>query len=95
MIASGGGARGNLFLQIQADMYDREIYTNLGKEQSCIGAAIAAAVCTGEYASYQQACEKIVRYSDKVTVPDPGNHKVYMELFEKYTELYSHNKDLF
>lgn len=95
MIASGGGARGNLFLQIQADMYDREIYTNLGKEQSCIGAAIAAAVCTGEYASYQQACEKIVKYSDKVTVPDPENHKVYMELFAKYTELYSHNKDLF
>lgn len=95
MIASGGGARGNLFLQIQADMYNREIYTNLGKEQSCIGAAIAAAVCAGEYASYEQACQRIVKYSDHVTCPNPENHKVYTELFAKYMELYPHNQDLF
>jgi len=95
MIASGGGARGDLFLQIQADMYNREIYTNLGKEQSCIGAAIAAAVCVGEYASYNEACGKIVKYSDRVVVPNPENHKIYMERFQVYSELYSHNKNLF
>lgn len=95
MIASGGGARGKVFLQIQADMYNRDIYTNLGKEQACIGAAVTAAVCTGAYSSYEEACKKIVRYSPQVIEPNPEHHKIYEELFETYTRLYDANRDLF
>lgn len=95
LIASGGGARGELFRQIQADMYDCEIYTNLGKEQSCIGAAIAGAVCAGEYRDYAEACSRIVKYSDQVTEPNAENHRRYMELYAIYRELYEHNKELF
>ncbi|NLI21971.1 MAG: xylulokinase [Clostridiales bacterium] len=94
LLASGGGARSELMLHIQADMYNREIYTNLGKEQSCIGAAVAAAVCAGEYRDYEEACAQIVRYSDTVIKPDKENHKVYLERFEVYRQLYDHTKDL-
>ena len=51
ILASGGGARGRLFRQIQADMFGKEIYTSLIQEQACMGAAITAAVGTGGYAS--------------------------------------------
>ena len=49
IIASGGGARGKLFLEMQADIFDCEIYTNQGNEQACIGAAITAAIAAGEF----------------------------------------------
>ena len=95
ILASGGGARGRLFRQIQADMFGKEIYTSLIQEQACMGAAITAAVGTGGYASFEEACGRIVRLSSDVVVPDPENQKVYEERYQIYKELYPRNKELF
>lgn len=95
ILASGGGARGRLFRQIQADMFGREIYTSLITEQACVGAAIAAAAGTGGYASLEEACGAIVRFSSEVTEPDAESQKIYAERFEVYKELYPRNKNLF
>lgn len=95
IIASGGGARGALFLQMQADIFNCDIYTNQGNEQAGIGAAITAAVACGEYNDYQEACEKVVRLKDTVVTPNHENQKYYEESFAVYKELYQHNKDLF
>ena len=95
ILASGGGARGRLFRQIQADMFGKEIYTSLIQEQACVGAAITAAVGTGGYASYEEACSRIVRLSSDVVTPDVENQKIYEERYQIYKELYPRNKDLF
>ncbi len=95
IIASGGGARGRLFLEMQADILDCEIYTNEGNEQACIGAAITAAVACGEYTDYGQACGKIVRLKDTPVIPNRENQKLYEEAFALYKELYPHNRELF
>ena len=95
IIASGGGARGKLFKQIQADIFGREIYTNAGSEQACTGAALTAAVGVGAYANFREACERMVRYSDEVVSPNMENHRLYEERFQVYKEIYDHNKDLF
>ncbi len=95
ILASGGGARGKLFRQIQADMFGKEIYTSMGQEQACMGAAITAAVGTGTYQSYAEACGKIICLSPEITVPDVNNQKIYEERFEIYKEMYPRNKDLF
>ena len=95
IIASGGGARGELFRQIQADVFGKEIYTSQIKEQACVGAAITAAVGMKTYRSYEEACEKIARLSSQVTQPDPGRQKIYEEQYQHYKELYPKNKDLF
>ena len=42
--ASGGGARGRLFREIQADVFEAEIHTAGEAEQACVGAAMTAAV---------------------------------------------------
>lgn len=95
IIASGGGARGQLFLEMQADIFDCDIYTNVGNEQAGIGAAITAAVACGEYADYEEACARLVRMKDTVVTPNRENQKYYEEQFAVYRELYGHNKDLF
>ncbi|CUX48916.1 xylulokinase [Clostridium sp. C105KSO13] len=95
IFASGGGARGRLFRQIQADMFGKEIYTSIGKEQACVGAAITAAVGTGGYASYEEACDRIVCLSKDTVIPDLENQKIYQERYEVYKELYPRNKELF
>ena len=95
IVASGGGARGRLFREIQADVFGREIYMNAGNEQACTGAALTAAVGVGTYKSFAEACAQMVRYSPEVVAPNMENHKLYEERFQIYKEIYGHNRDLF
>lgn len=95
IIASGGGARSDLFLQMQADILDGAISTNENNEQACVGAAITAAVAAGEYESYEEACGRLVKLSSEVVEPNRENQKYYEEQFAIYRELYGHNQDLF
>ncbi len=95
IIAAGGGAKSDLFRQIQADMYDCPIYTNQGKEQASIGAAMTAAVGSGYYKDYEEACSQMVHLSSEVTEPIPENVKLYEEEFLRFKEIYFANKALF
>lgn len=95
VIASGGGAKSSIWLQMQADIFNTDICTVSGKEEACTGAAIAAGVGVGIYQSIEQACSVVVKYNQKTTVPNPENVKVYNEAFEKYKLLYQNNKNLF
>jgi len=95
IIATGGGSKDKLLVQMQADMYNKDIYINIGREISCMGAAIAAAVGTGYFASYDEACAEIVKFSPHVINPIPRNVEIYDEIFNKYDELYENNKCFF
>ncbi|MEG0493789.1 MAG: xylulokinase [Clostridia bacterium] len=95
VIASGGGARGQLILQMEADAFNKPIYTTVEAEQACIGAAITAAVGVGYYRSFNEACDCVVHFQDTVVEPIACNVQKYNEYFEIYKELYQHNKDLF
>ena len=95
IIAAGGGAKSPLFRQIQADMYDCPIYTNQGKEQASIGAAMTAAVGSGYFMDYEEACGQMVHLSPEVTEPIPENVKLYEEEFLRFKEIYFANKALF
>lgn len=95
IIASGGGARGQLLLQMEADALNQPIYTTVEAEQSCIGAAITAAVGVGYYATFAEACDRVVRFNDRVIEPIAGNVQRYDEYFAIYRELYRHNRELF
>lgn len=95
VIAAGGGAKSPLFRQIQADMYDCPIYTNQGKEQASIGAAMTAAVGSGYFRDYEEACESMVRLNQEITEPIRENVKKYEEEFLRFKEIYHANKKLF
>ncbi len=95
VVASGGGAKSDVWLRMQADIFNTEIHTVSGREEACTGAAIAAGVGAGIYGSFEEACSVIVKYNSSITVPKPENVKIYDEAFEKYKALYLNNKSLF
>lgn len=94
MIASGGGAKSRLFRQIQADMYQCPVYTNQEKEQSGIGAAMTAAVGSGYFRDYGEACDSMVHLSSEVTEPIAENVRRYEEDSLRFKEIYHANKRL-
>lgn len=95
VIASGGGAHSNVWLQMQADIFHTEIYTACGKEEACTGAAIVAGVGVKIYDSIEQACASIIKYKPEVTIPKSENIGIYDEAFERIKMLYLNNKNLF
>ncbi|MEQ8652913.1 MAG: xylulokinase [Kiloniellales bacterium] len=86
--ASGGGAASDLWNQMQADVFDAEVVTtSSAAEGAAYGAAMVAAVGSGEWSSLEEAVG--VCRTDNRWAPDPGRHKAYAELFELYRGLYA------
>lgn len=94
IIASGGGARSAPWLQMQADIFDREVYTSKMLEQAGVGAAICAGVGAGVYESYGQACDTVIRWNDVPAVPDPEGAARYRDYYALYRDLYAANREL-
>jgi xylulokinase len=95
VIASGGGANSDVWLQMQADVLEREVYKNSASEQACLGAAITAGVGVGAYSSFREACDLLVRFEDRTFTPIAENVKIYREYYEIFRELYARNRDSF
>ena len=95
IVAAGGGARSDVWLQIQADIFERDVYRSASKEQACLGAAITAAVGDGSFADYSAACAACVEPSREVFHPKEENVRVYREMYTIFRELYTSNKHNF
>ena len=66
----GGGARSQLWRQIQADVYNHAVETVAAEEGAAYGAALLAGVGGGIWSSVDEACEGVVRVSGR-TQPEP------------------------
>lgn len=93
-IASGGGAKSPLWLQIQSDVYGLPLKVTCTEEQACLGAAIVAGVGAGSYQTIEEGCAAVVRYQKRIIVPDNENHKIYMEYYALFKDIYPANKEL-
>jgi xylulokinase len=88
VVASGGATSHPLWLQLQADIYNRPILRARVTEAAATGAAMLAGIGVGVYQDAQDAIETVVRWHDKVTAPDAGRVAVYQELHQLYAGLY-------
>ena len=95
VIASGGGAKSKLWRQIQADIFNTDIYTTNVSEQACNGAIITAGVAVSLFRSPKEAISNLVDFDKPVTHPDPNNASIYDHYYSVYKELYKKNKQLF
>ena len=86
LYACGGGARSKIWLQIKADIWNREILPVETEETGALGSAILGfAAVTGEKDRCKLA-EKFVRVGEAVK-PNPEHVKIYQEKFKKYKRL--------
>lgn len=92
IIASGGGARSDVWMSIQADIFDRAVCRSDIREQACAGAAMAAGCAVGVYKDMREACAEVIRWSDAIVEPDRRRVLLYRELYEVYKEIYVNNR---
>ena len=95
VVAAGGGARSDVWLQMQADIFEKDVYRSASKEQACLGAAITAAVGAGTFSDYETACEVCVEPSTSVFHPKEENVRIYRQLYPIFRSLYASNKQNF
>lgn len=88
IVASGGATNHGLWLQLQADIFNRPIYRTQTREAAAVGAGILAMVGTGFYKHIPDACQRIVRWDDDVIQPNPENVDIYNRNFHTFTQLY-------
>jgi xylulokinase len=83
----GGGARGRLWRQVQADVYGREVEVLEADEGAAYGAAILAGVGAGVWPSVDAACDAVVRVAARVE-PDPQAVATLGARYEAFRALY-------
>ena len=85
--ATGGGARSDMWRQIQADVYGAEVVTINAEEGPAFGAALLAAVGTGLFSDVGSACDELIRVETR-TEPLAENQNMYDDYYQVFTGLY-------
>ncbi|MCD6475719.1 MAG: xylulokinase [Anaerolineaceae bacterium] len=94
IIASGGGTHHPLWLQLQADIFNRPIqYSNI-KEAAAVGAAMLAATGTGHFANIAEAVDHIVELDDHITQPNQENVLIYRDWISHFKNIYRAQKSV-
>ncbi len=83
----GGGARGTLWRQIQADVYAHEVEIVEAEEGAAYGAAILAAVGASEFASVDEACDAVIRVATRIA-PNAANRDLLERNYAAFRRLY-------
>lgn len=83
----GGGARSELWRQIQADVYGHEVETVAAEEGAAYGVALLAGVAAGAWASVDAACDAVIRTNTRLQ-PDPHAVEIFHRQYRKYVAIY-------
>ena len=87
-IATGGGAKSDVWLQIKADILGVPFKRLKQPECGLVGAAMIAGMATDTWKTYEQAASYFVR-SDAGFEPDEAAHSYYREKYELYKKFCS------
>ncbi|WAP69750.1 xylulokinase [Jiella pelagia] len=94
LIASGGGAKADLWLRIKASIYGKTILIPEEAECGLVGCAILAAVATGADANLDAAAARIVRHTREVR-PEPRWAETYARMQPIFDRLYASAQDFY
>lgn len=89
LIASGGGANSEVWLQMQADIFGQTLYVP-NVTGAAVGAAIAAGIGCHIFRDVEEARGIVVR-EKKVVEPAEKNVAVYREYYQIFREATEHN----
>ena len=82
----GGGARGELWRQIVADVLNIPLTKNVSDDSS-LGSAMLAGVASAVFSSYQDSVDKCVQ-KDCEILPNPANQNTYKRGFRLYKQIH-------
>lgn len=85
--ATGGGAKGALWRELQADIYGLPVYRTTIDEGPAYGAALLGGIASGVYADVEEASARVM-LREEVTEPEPGRKRTYDAYSEVYETLY-------
>lgn len=94
LVASGGGARTHLWLRIKASVYGLPVVVPQEAECGLVGCAAMAQTAMGDFATVQQAADRLVRWGPEV-LPDPQWQEVYGRMQPVFDKLYLHSQALY
>jgi len=92
--AIGGGAKSRVWQQILADILGEEINLLNVEEGPAFGAALIAGIGVGEYSSFAEAVNRIIKVK-KTIIPKIQNTERYNQYYQLYRKLYYSLKDNF
>ncbi len=93
IVSIGGGAKNDVWLQMQADIFDARIIKLSSEQGPGMGAAMLAAYGSGWFDSLSDCAAGFLQV-DKAFIPDRDNVEVYKKLFGVYQEIYGQTKKM-
>ncbi|MBZ6010104.1 xylulokinase [Leuconostoc gelidum] len=93
VVAIGGGAKSSLWLQIQADIFNKKVTTLVNEQGPGLGAAMLAATGLGWYDSVQDAANKIIKFGTTY-YPNPEAVANYDQVYAIYQTIYAATKEI-
>lgn len=87
LTAVGGGSKSPVWLQMKANIFGKPVAILETPQAGAMGVAIAGAVCTGMYGSYEEASEKMIRIKQRY-FPEKSVMQEYESQFETYRMLF-------
>lgn len=93
VISIGGGAKSPLWLQIQADIFNKKVVSLKNEQGPGFGAAMIASVGLGWFKDFKLCAHKFVHF-DRVYLPRPENVLKYYELYQIYKQIYGQTREL-
>lgn len=93
VVSIGGGSKSPLWLQIQADIFNRKVVSLANEQGPGMGAAMIAAVGTGWFGSLQDCAKQFVHFGEEY-MPKSDNVKKYQEIYKIYRQIYAQTKEI-
>jgi xylulokinase len=88
ILASGGATSHPLWLQLQADIFQRPVYASSTQEATARGAALLAGVGAKVYQDSRDACKQTVQQDRDPVLPQPENVRLYEDIYQSYCQIY-------
>ncbi len=88
ILASGGATRHPLWLQLQADIFQRPVYASSTEEATARGAALLAGVGAKVYQDSWDAVKQTVQTIGNPVLPQPENISRYEDIYQTYCQIY-------
>ena len=91
---AGGGAGSSLWMQLRADIFERDVRIPLHREAGVLGSAILCHAKLGLYDGIPQAQKEMVRFQSTFT-PGAENVPIYRKKYQQYQRLYKAMKGVY